>query len=105
MSLSQTTPSKNISMCPHSTVEFICTAEYQLGWVFETMAVALYIPTKTENQISSSSRIKTKLLNVTGNRLSSSATIETVQTEHDKEIIECQGISGIAQKTIHVEGI
>ena len=66
------------------------------------MAVALYIPTKTENQISSSSRIKTKLLNVTGNRLSSSATIEI---EHDKEIIECQGISGIAQKTIHVEGI
>ena len=105
--LQQTVPPGGVAVCPLSTVEYTCVAQTQLSWI--TPAPATY---NTANQINAmiiAGVFTTVLTDISGNILTSTATIGSVNLTDDGRSITCHEVSnGVLTeitRTIQVEGI
>ena len=96
-------------MCPNNTVEFTCVAEIELQWQdLSTSQPVLYSSTNSQiNQKETTGVFKTVLTNISGNILTSTATIDSVSLSDDGRRVECRdstGLSGRQIATIKLEG-
>ena len=97
-------------MCPHSTVEFTCVGETELQWrdMDTPMTVTFDTSTSSVNQADTTGVFRTVLTDISGNTLTSTATIDCVQLEHNGKRIACRDITGLANQhvgTVQVKGI
>ena len=94
-------------MCPLSTVQYTCVAQTQLSWI--TPAPATYNTASQINAMITAGGFYTLLTDISGNTLTSTATIDSVNLTDDGRSITCREISNgtITEltRTIQVEGI
>ena len=95
-SLYQTMPSGEIDVCPHNPVEFTCVGELELQWRdVDTPMTVTYNNVSSVNQTSITGVFRTVLTDISGNKLTSTATIDNVSLNDDGEEITCRDSSGI----------
>ena len=93
-------------MCPLNNVQYTCVADNELSWV--TPAATNYNTANQINDMKIAGVFTTVLTNISGNTLTSTATIDSVNLTDDGRSITCREISGAVTqltRTIQVEGI
>ena len=105
--LQQTVPPGGVAVCPLSTVQYTCVADSELQW--RTFVVVGY--STTANQINDTviaGVFNTVLTDISGNTLTSTATIDSVSLGDDGRSITCREVSNNVlselTRTVQVEG-
>ena len=89
-------PSGEITVCPHSPVEFTCVGELELQWRdVDTSMTVTYNNVSSVNQTSTTGVFRTVLTDISGNKLTSTATIDCVSPNNNGEEITCRDSSGV----------
>ena len=96
-------------MCPNNTVEFTCVAEIELQWQdLSTSQPVLYSITNSQiNLTQMTGMFRTVLTDISGNTLTSTATIDSVSLSNDEINISCRDSTGLSSRqiaTIKLEG-
>ena len=95
-------------MCPLSTVQYTCTGENELSWrELDTPDSVTYELANAVNQTAMTGVFTTVLTDISGNTLTSTATIDSVNLTDDGRSITCRDISGALSqqvRTIQVTG-
>ena len=104
--LQQTVPPGGVAVCPLSTVQYTCVADSELQW-----RATVTVGYSTVNQINDTDMtgvFNTVLTDISGNTLTSTATIDSVSLGDDGRNITCREIfnSVISEqtRTVQVEG-
>ena len=104
--LQQTVPPGDVAVCPLSTVQYTCVADIELQW--RTAVVAGYTTANEINDTAMAGMFNTVLTDISGNTLTSTATIDSASLGDDERSITCREISGIVVSEevgiIQVEG-
>ena len=94
-------------MCPLSTVQYTCVADSELQW----RATAVTVGYSTTNQINDTVMagvFRTVLTDISGNTLTSTATIDSASLGDDGRNVTCHEISNSVineqTRTVKVEG-
>ena len=109
-SLQQTRPPPGVGVCLHSSVEFTCTTQDELTWrdlTTSTSQPAFYDDTSVVNQTLMTGVFRTVLTNISGNTLTSTATINSVNLSDLERNISCRDSTGLSSRqiaTIKLEG-
>ena len=90
LSLQQTVPPEGVALCLDSTIVFTCTADNQLRWrdltrTFSSQAIY----TTSFNRTQTAGAFRTELTDISGNTLTSTATINSVSLDTDMRRIAC----------------
>ena len=102
-SLYQTVPPGGVAVCPNSTVEFTCCGETELQWrdVDKTAkGIAYDNITSIVNQTDTIGVFRTVLTDISGNTLTSTATIDSVSLSDDGRNISCRDSTGKSNEQI-----
>ena len=97
--LQQTVPPEGAGVCPLNSVKFTCVTQNELTWRdLDTMTAqpAYY----GINQTLMTGVFRTVLTDVSGNTLTSTATIDSVQLEHNEIRISCRDGSGATNQQV-----
>ena len=79
LSLNQTVPPEGVSVCPNSTVRFTCVDETVIRWAeYGSSVVTVYTLASKVNDIGMAGEFATKLTDISGKTLTSTATIDNV---------------------------
>ena len=107
VSLQQTVPPEGVPVCPLDTLKYTCVEDGELNWKVNGLVKATYIVGSMINDTNTPEIFTFLLINITGNTLTSTATIEKVSLEDDGTNISCVGNdpSTGALKHVQVEGI
>ena len=93
-------------MCPLSTVQYTCVADNELQW--RAAVVAGYTTANQINDTAMAGVFRTVLTDISGNTLTSTATIDSVSLGDDGRSITCREISNsvVSERvgTVQVEG-
>ena len=104
--LQQTVPPGGVAVCPLSTVQYTCVADNELQW--RTDVVAGYSTANQVNDTAMAGSFNTVLTDISGNTLTSTATIDSVSLGDDGRNISCREISNSViseqTRTVQVEG-
>ena len=108
--LQRTRPTGGVAVCPDNTVEFTCVAEIELQW--QDLSTSQPVPFSSTinsqiNQTLMTGVFRTVLIDISGNTLTSTATIDSVSLNDDGRNISCRdstGLSGRQIGTIKLEG-
>ena len=96
-------------MCPLSTVQYTCTGDNELSWrALDTPDSVTYELTSAVHQTAMTGVFNTVLTDISGNTLTSTATIDSVSLGDDGRSITCRDISGAPSqqvKMIQVTGV
>ena len=107
-SLHQTLPPERVGVCPNSTVEFTCVGEMELQWRdVDKPGTVTYNNVSSVNQTGTTGVFRTVLTDISGNTLTSTATIDSVSLNDDGEIVTCRDSSGAmnqSQVLVQLEG-
>ena len=105
-SLQQTVPPGGVAVCPLSTVQYTCVVDSELQW-----RAAVVVGYTTFNQINDTAMTGmfwTVLTDISGNTLTSTATIDSVSLGDDGRSITCRDVSNNVLSeltcTVQVEG-
>ena len=92
LSLQQTIPSAGIAVCLHSTVQLTCSADNELIWRDLGPPLAQPISyTNLTNQITLMTGVfRTVLTDISGDTLTSTATIDSASLNDDERRISCR---------------
>ena len=105
--LQQTVPPGDVAVCPLSTVQYTCVADNELQWI-EAVVVGYTLANKI-NDTAMAGLFWTVLTDISGNTLTSTATIDSASLGDGGINITCREIfnSVISEQigTIQVEGI
>ena len=106
LALQQTVPPGGVAVCPLSTVQYTCVADSELQW--RTAVLAGYTTANQVNDTAMAGVFNTVLTDITGNTLTSTATIDSVSLGDDGRNITCREISNSVvseqTRTVQVEG-
>ena len=106
-SLQQTVPPGDVAVCPLSTVQYTCVADNELQWR-ATVTVG-YSTTNQINDTAMAGVFNTVLTDISGNTLTSTATIDSVSLGDDGRSITCREISNSViseqTRTVQVKGV
>ena len=100
--LQQTIPTGGLAVCPSNTVEFTCVAEIELQWQdLSASQPVLYSSTNSQiNQTLMTGVFRTVLTDISGNTLTSTATIDSVSLNNDGRNISCRDSTGLSGRQI-----
>ena len=105
--LQQTVPPGGVAVCPLSTVQYTCVADSELQW-----RTAMLVGYTTANQVNDTAMtgvFNTVLTDISGNTLTSTATIDSVSLGDDGRSITCREVSNsvISEQigTVQMNGI
>ena len=93
-------------MCPLSTVQYTCVTVNELQW--RTAMLAGYTTANQVNDTAMAGVFNTVLTDISGNTLTSTATIDSVSLGDDGRNITCREVSNSViskTRTVQVEGI
>ena len=100
LSSQQTVPPGGGAVCPHSTVEFTCKADHQLSWRDlnalsgpRAQPATYSITIEVINQTKMAGEFKTVLTDISGNTLTSTATIESVSLNDNRRRLACSEVT------------
>ena len=108
--LQQTVPTGGVPVCPNSIVEFTCMTEIELQWrdLGTPSAKPVLIETSSQvDQTDTTGMFRTVLTDISGNTLTSTATIDSVTLSDDGRNISCRDYTGLSSRliaTIKLEG-
>ena len=96
LSLRQTVPPEGVAVCPDSTIVFTCTADNDLRWIDLTQrysSTANYT-TGSNPQTQTAGAFRTELTDISGNTITSTATIDSVRLNADNmRTIACTSVT------------
>ena len=106
MSLQQTVPPGDVAVCPLSTVQYTCVADTNLIWrELGSSMTGTYTTASRVNDTAMAGLFKTILTDISGNTLTSTATIDSVRLGDDGRNISCFSTTTKANdKLVEVEG-
>ena len=94
-------------MCPLSTVQYTCVVDSELQWI-EAVVVG-YTTVSQINDTAMAGSFNTVLTDISGNTLTSTATIDSVSLGDGGRSITCREISNSViseqTRTVQVEGV
>ena len=94
-SLQQTVPPGGVAVCPLSTVQYTCVADLDMRWEESGSAVtATYTTALLVNDTAMAGVFNTVLTDISGNTLTSTATIDSVSLGDDGRSITCREDAG-----------
>ena len=103
--LQQTVPPGGVAVCPLSTVQYTCVAVLDMRWEESGSAVtATYTtvqPASEVNDTAMAGVFRTVLTDISGNTLTSTATIDSVSLGDDGRIITCRDVTGSVNQQVH----
>ena len=99
-------------MCPLSTVQYTCVADNELQWrelgSADTATYTTMQPASKVNDTAMAGVFNTVLTDISGNTLTSTATIDSVSLGDDGKSVTCREISNSViseqTRTVQVEG-
>ena len=93
--LQQTVPPGDVAVCPLSTVQYTCAGDNELSWrALDTPDSVTYGLTSAVNHTAMTGVFNTVLTDISGNTLTSTATIDNVSLGDNGKGITCRDISG-----------
>ena len=99
--LQQTVPPGGVAVCPLSTVQYTCTGDNELSWR-ELDTSVTYQLSSAVNQTAMAGVFNTVLTDISGNTLTSTATIDSVSLGDDGIRITCRDISGALSQQVRM---
>ena len=106
LSLQQTVPPGGVAVCPLSTVQYTCVAENVLVWreIDSTTAKTYTTFGSMVNETGMTGVFNTVLTDISGNTLTSTATIDSVSLTDDGRNISCANSSDMSWQVVQVQG-
>ena len=107
VNLQQTVPPEGVAVCPLDAVQYTCVNDITLTWreSGSLMVGGYTIHGSRVNDTNRAGNFTTRLTDITGNTLTSIATLDNVSVEDDGRSITCAGDGTEASKQIQLEGI
>ena len=106
--LQQTVPPGDVAVCPLSTVQYTCVDDTILTWRESgssvTTTYTILPPASKVNDTAMAGSFRTVLTDISGNTLTSTATIDSVSLGNNGANISCHSITSAANKMIRVQG-
>ena len=106
--LQQTVPPGGVAVCPLSTVQYTCVADTIMKWretgSSATATYSILSPASKVNDTAMAGSFRTVLTDISGNTLTSTATIDSVSLGDNGKNITCLSITSAANKMIQVQG-
>ena len=100
-SLQQTVPPGGVAVCPLSTVQYTCVVDLYMRWEESGSAVtATYTTALLVNDTAMAGVFNTVLTDISGNTLTSTATIDSVSLGDDGRNITCHEDTGSANQQV-----
>ena len=107
--LQQTVPPGGVPVCPLSTVQYTCVDDTTMTWresgSFVTATYSILPPVSKVNDTAMAGSFRTLLTDISGDTLTSTATIDRVSLGNNGTNISCHSITSAANKMLRVQGI
>ena len=108
LTLLQTVPPEGVFVCPLSTVQFTCVDKTLTKWTeFGSSATTLFstlIPASKVGDTSMAGVFTTELTDISGDTLTSTATIDSVSLGDNGRSISCQSFTNVKSLVVQLEG-
>ena len=103
--LQQTVPPGGVAVCPLSTVQYTCVADSELHWrefigSADTVTYTI-VPASVVNKTGMTGVFNTILTDISGNTLTSTATVDSVSLGDDGRNITCRDDTGSVNQQVH----